>query len=62
VSIDDSSNYAKITVALLSPFSRGNLTISSADANDPPVINPNWLTDPRDKEQAIAAFKPLRQI
>jgi choline dehydrogenase len=59
---DDNSNYAEIIVAMLSPFSRGNLTISSADATDPPVINPDWLADPRDKDQAIAAFKRLRQI
>lgn len=58
----DKSNYAQLIVTMLSPFSRGNVTISSSDANDPPVINPNWLTDPRDKEQAIAAFKRLRQI
>ena len=58
----DDSNYAQLIAALLSPFSRGNLTISSADASVPPVINPNWLTDPRDKDQAIAAFKRMRKI
>jgi choline dehydrogenase len=47
---------------MLSPFSRGNLTISSADMAVHPVINPNWLTDSRDKDQAIAAFKRMRQI
>jgi choline dehydrogenase len=47
---------------MLSPFSRGNVTISSADATTLPVINPNWLTDPRDKDQAIAAFRRMRQI
>ena len=58
----DNSNYAQLIAAMLSPFSRGNVTISSADASIPPVINPNWLTDPRDKDQAIAAFKRMRQI
>jgi len=58
----DNSNYAQLIAAMLSPFSRGNLTISSADASVPPVINPNWLTDSRDKDQAIAAFKRMRQI
>ena len=58
----DDHDYASLMACMLSPFSRGNLTISSSDATVPPVINPNWLTDPRDKDQAIAAFKRLRQI
>jgi choline dehydrogenase len=58
----DDSNYAQLIAAMLSPFSRGNLTISSADMAVHPVINPNWLTDSRDKDQAIAAFKRMRQI
>lgn len=58
----DDLDYASIMVCMLSPFSRGNVTISSSDASVPPVINPNWLTDSRDKDQAIAAFKRVRQI
>lgn len=58
----DGRDYASLMVCMLSPFSRGNVTISSADASVPPVINPNWLTDSRDKDQAIAAFKRVRQI
>ncbi|KAM0723450.1 hypothetical protein Q7P37_000436 [Cladosporium fusiforme] len=58
----DENDYASLIVALTAPFSRGNITISSADATDAPIINPNWLTDSRDKDQAIAAFKRARQI
>jgi choline dehydrogenase len=58
----DDHDYASLMVCMLSPFSRGNLTISSPDATVPPVIDPKWLTDSRDKDQAIAAFKRLRQI
>jgi choline dehydrogenase len=58
----DDHDYASFMACMLSPFSRGNLTISSPDATVPPVINPNWLTDSRDKDQAIAAFKRVRQI
>ena len=58
----DEYQYATISAALVAPLSRGNVTISSADAADPPVINPNWLTDPADVEVAIAAFKRLREI
>lgn len=54
--------YASSTVGLVSPLSRGNVTISSADAADPPVINPNWLTHPADQELALAAFKRVRAL
>lgn len=55
------NNYATLSTAIISPLSRGNLTIASADAAVPPIINPNWLTAPEDKELAIAAFKRVRQ-
>ncbi|KAL8788733.1 MAG: hypothetical protein Q9213_001547 [Squamulea squamosa] len=58
----DGYQYASIAAVLVAPLSRGNVTISSANATDPPVINPNWLTDPADIEIAIASFKRLRQI
>ncbi|KZL84135.1 choline dehydrogenase [Colletotrichum incanum] len=41
-------------------FSRGNVTISSASIDVPPVINLNWLSDPADVELAVAAVKRLR--
>jgi choline dehydrogenase len=58
----DDRDYASLMVCMLSPFSGGNLTVSSPDATVPPVINPDWLTNSRDKDQTIAAFKRLRQI
>ncbi|KAI7364108.1 GMC oxidoreductase [Hortaea werneckii] len=58
----DGYNYAAIYSALISPFSKGNLTISSPDMAVQPVINPNWLTDSRDKELAMAMFKRIREI
>ena len=30
--------------------------------SDLPVINPNWLSDARDQDLAIAGFKRARQI
>lgn len=54
--------YASPAVALVAPLSRGNVTISSADTADPPIINPNWLSHPADQELAIAAFKRVRQL
>ncbi|ESZ99286.1 hypothetical protein SBOR_0327 [Sclerotinia borealis F-4128] len=54
--------YASPAAALVSPLSRGNVTISSADTADLPVINPNWLSHPADQELAIGAFKRIRQL
>ena len=58
----DGHNYATIATAVVAPFSRGNVTINSTNILDPPVINPNWLTNPVDIELAIASFKRQRQI
>lgn len=46
---------------LLTPLSRGNVTLRSASISDPPEINLNWLTDPADLETLIAAVKRARE-
>ncbi|KAK3377546.1 hypothetical protein B0H63DRAFT_220495 [Podospora didyma] len=51
-----------IGIILLHPFSRGKVTISSANISDPPVIDPGWLTDPADGEILITAIKRARQF
>ena len=58
----DSRQYVSILPAIVATFSRGNVTISSADTSVNPVISPNLLSDPRDQEIAVAAFKRARQI
>lgn len=58
----DGYNYATVSMALVAPLSRGTVHISSADMADPPIINPNWLTDPADQEVAIAGYKRVRQM
>jgi choline dehydrogenase len=50
-----------ISGTLLTPFSRGNVTISTASMLDAPVINLNWLTDPADIEILVAALKRVRE-
>ena len=60
--LGDGLNYGTIFASLIAPLSRGNVTINSSDAVDPPIINPNWLSDPADQEVAIAGFKRARQI
>ena len=59
-----SANYStigSISATLLTPSSRGNVTISSSSISDPPVINLGWLTDPADGEVLVAAFKRVRE-
>ncbi|KAI4225160.1 MAG: hypothetical protein LQ349_007111 [Xanthoria aureola] len=59
---NDGYQYATVSSALVAPLSRGNVTISSSDPTHPPIINPNWLTDPTDIELAVLAFKRVREI
>ncbi|KAL8722841.1 MAG: hypothetical protein Q9225_000728 [Loekoesia sp. 1 TL-2023] len=54
--------YVAGSVGLVATFSRGNVTINSTDSAVNPVINPNWLSDPRDQDIAIAAFRRGRQL
>ncbi|KAF2202056.1 alcohol oxidase [Delitschia confertaspora ATCC 74209] len=58
----DGRNYATILDVLITPLSRGNVTITSSSTADLPIINPAWLTDPADQELAIAAYKRARQL
>ena len=58
----DGYDYATIATALITPLSRGNVTLASANMADAPLINPNWLTAQPDIEVAIAAFKRQRDV
>lgn len=51
-----------ISPALLSPISRGNITISSNDTSDPPIINLGWLSSRTDVDQSIISFKRCREM
>lgn len=56
----DGYNYASIATAVITPISKGNISISSPSMTDPPLINPAWLTSTVDQEVAIAAFRRQR--
>lgn len=58
---NDGYQYASIVAALVAPLSRGTVSINSADAADPPLINPNYLTHPSDVAVLTAGFKRARQ-
>jgi choline dehydrogenase len=55
-------NYGSVGSALVAPFSRGNVTIQSADSNVAPLINPNFLSHPADIDVSLAAFKRTRYV
>lgn len=58
----DQNQYGTMAVAITAPFSRGNVTIASPDVNVRPIVNPNWLTDPRDMDLAIQAYRRAREF
>ncbi|KAL4805204.1 hypothetical protein BDV18DRAFT_165935 [Aspergillus unguis] len=58
---NSSQEWASIGLALVSPLSRGNISISSPSAEAVPLINMGYLTHPGDQEVAIAGFKRLRE-
>jgi choline dehydrogenase len=47
---------------VLRPKSRGTVTLRSADALAPPVIQPNYCSDPADFDKLVLAFKQARAI
>ncbi|KAJ6097566.1 hypothetical protein N7499_001940 [Penicillium canescens] len=57
----DGYQYASMLGVLITPTSRGNVTLNSGSTTDLPTINPNWLDTPADQEVAIAMFKRMRQ-
>lgn len=50
-----------ISCLMIGTAGRGNMTIQSNSILDRPIINPNWLRDPRDQEVAVASLKAARQ-
>lgn len=59
---NDTANYISINLAILTTTSRGNVTLQSPDANDNPIISPNWLSTKTDQELSVQAFRRARQI
>jgi choline dehydrogenase len=53
--------FGGISAILLTPSSRGSVTINSSSIKEQPVIDLGWLTDPADEETLVAAFKRVRE-
>ncbi|KAL8735786.1 MAG: hypothetical protein Q9166_000650 [cf. Caloplaca sp. 2 TL-2023] len=58
----DGYNYASLGTILAAPLSRGSVSISSANASDPPLIDPNYLSHPADAELLVASLRRQREF
>ena len=55
-------NFVAFGASLLTPISRGNVSIHSKNMNDKPLLNPNWLYEAADQEIAVQAVRRIRDI
>lgn len=55
-------SYVSFTAGIIAPVSRGDISIQSKSASDPPQINLNYFSSPTDQALGIYAFKNLRKI
>ena len=55
-------NYTALAAGLVAPFSRGSVSINSTDTKVHPIVNPAWLSDPRDIEVLRAGLRRIRAI
>jgi choline dehydrogenase-like flavoprotein len=51
-----------IASALMQPFSRGTVRLASASPNAAPVVDPRYLSDPRDVRAMMTGLKIAREI
>lgn len=58
----DKKIYASLAVALVAPFSRGNITVRSSDTRDHPVLHLNYLQDERDREFVVQMMRRAREV
>jgi choline dehydrogenase len=58
----DSDDYVGITAVLVNTFSRGSVSLRSSTMLDQPAIHINFLTDPRDRDMAVAALRRIREV
>lgn len=51
-----------LKTCILHPISRGRITLHNADPQQPPLINPNYLSDSRDLDTLVEGFKKAREL
>jgi choline dehydrogenase-like flavoprotein len=54
--------FFSLIAAVMHPLSRGSVHVRSANPDDQPVINPNYLSNEYDIQAAVAAIKYVRRI
>ena len=54
--------WASILPGLIYPRSHGEITLKSADPEDPPLIDPKYFSDPADLEHLVTGAKLCREI
>ncbi|RAH73909.1 GMC family oxidoreductase [Aspergillus aculeatinus CBS 121060] len=57
----DGAQYATILGTLVAPTSRGNITISSSNTDDLPIISPNWIATESDAQVCVAIYRRVRE-
>ena len=60
--LDQTKNYVAILSALISPLSRGNVSITSSSMKDAPLIDVGWLTNSTDVEVLVESMKRARSL
>lgn len=60
--LDPTLNYAFVLTALITPQSKGSISINSTDMSVAPIIDVGWLTSPIDVEMAMAAVRRGRDF
>jgi len=51
-----------VLFSVVTPASRGSVQLASADPHQPPVIDPNYLADPRDVDRMVTGLRRAREI
>lgn len=59
---NNSSDYASLQAAIVSPLSRGEVSLSSNSIWDKPHVDPKFLSHPADQAVAVASYKLLRKV
>lgn len=60
--VSETAMYVAIQIALITPLSRGSVSISSSDTSDAPIIDAGWLSNDSDVEVAVQAIKRGRDF
>lgn len=51
-----------VNSTFLRPRSRGQVTLASANPSDEPLIDPNYMADPYDRQMAIESVRIIRKV